>query len=234
MIVTIMWFIFFSIGMLLTVPFLWTYYIIRIFRAPKTADKLSYTVTKLWARTIILSTGSKVTVKGLENLTHEQKVCYIANHQSYFDVPLLMGWLQRPVGFIAKKELKMVPILSGWITAIHSAFLDRANARKAIDSINKGIDNINSGHALVIFPEGTRSKNGEIGEFKPGSLKLATSASAVIQPLTIRKTREIYEAGKRIKSSNVVLIIHKPILPLCEVYKDKSNLMLLLRQIMDV
>jgi 1-acyl-sn-glycerol-3-phosphate acyltransferase len=233
MIYTILWLIGFCTGMLLTVPFLCSYYIIRLFASTKIADKFSYVVTRYWAKSIILSTGSTVCVNGLDNLTTEKSVCFIANHQSFFDIPLLMGWLNRPVGFIAKKELKKIPVLSGWITAIYSAFLDRSNPRKAIDSINKGIQSIKSGHAIAIFPEGTRSKDGKIGDFKPGSLKLAIGANAVIQPLSIKSTRDIYETNKRIRGKNITLVVHKAITPSEDIYRDKTGLISVLHNIID-
>jgi 1-acyl-sn-glycerol-3-phosphate acyltransferase len=210
--------------MICTIPFLWLYYVLKIIIGTKRADRFAYCVTKFWAHSIIVATGSKVSVIGLENISPRESVCFIANHQSFFDIPLLMGWLKRPVGFIAKQELKKVPVLSGWITAIHSAFLDRTNARKAIHSISIGINSIKAGHAIVIFPEGTRSKDGLVHDFKIGSLKLALGADAVIQPISISGTRMIYESSKRIHSSNITLCIHEAISPDDAIYADKTML----------
>jgi 1-acyl-sn-glycerol-3-phosphate acyltransferase len=219
--------------MLLTIPFLSFYYLVKVFVGNEKADTYAFFFTKIWAKSIILSTGAKVENIGWQNLEDAKNICFIANHQSFFDIPLLMGWLKRPVGFIAKKELKKIPILNGWITAIHSAFLDRSNPRKAIKSINLGIENIKSGHALAIFPEGTRSKDGQIAEFKTGSLKLAIGSNAVIQPITIKGTRQIYEETKHIQRSKVALIIHKPIYPNDDIYKDKYLLVKTLHDIID-
>lgn len=228
---TIVWGIWFCIFMLITIPFLILLYLLKLMAGQKTTEIYTHAVTKFWGRVTVLSTGTKVMVEGYENLTDKSNVCFIANHQSLFDVPLLTGWLDRAVGFIAKQELKKVPLLNGWILAIHSAFIDRTNPRKAMDSIKISVENIRKGYALVIFPEGTRSKDCRLGEFKPGSLKLATNAEAVIQPLTIKGTRKIFEAGKRIRTSEATLVIHKPILPIDYANKDKSILINQLKEV---
>lgn len=230
MLYTFIWGTFFCIGMLLTSIPLGMYHIMRRIMPQKSADRFGYAFTRMWALGTVLLTGSKVTVIGSEKLTQNRDVCFMSNHQGLFDVPLLMGWLGRPVGFIGKMELRKIPFLSGWMLAIHSVFLDRSNARKAVDSINVAAETIKSGHAIAIFPEGTRSKTGEVCEFKGGSFKLAFNANAVIQPLTIHGTRGIFEAKHRIHKSHLTLIIHDPIYPTDAIYKDKPSL---IKQIQD-
>lgn len=234
MLFTYIWGLGFLFGMLVIAPFLWIYYIIKYILGNRIANKYSHLFTTIWGKAMILTTGSKVRVLGLENIAKVERICFVSNHQSLFDIPLLLGWLDRQPGFIAKKELKKFPILNGWIKAIHSAYIDRSNPRSAIDSINKGIDTIKSGHALVIFPEGTRSKDGKIAEFKAGSLRLATKSNAVIQPVTIIGTRHMYEAQKHIKKSYLTLVIHKPIYPENEIYGNKSLLLQKLKQIISM
>lgn len=233
MIVTILWALGFLIGLILTLFFLMLYLLLRLTLGKFKADKIIYIFTKLWAKTVILSTGSKVEVIGRENLVKSEKVCFISNHQSMFDIPLLMGWLGRPVGFVAKIELKKIPILSQWIMVINSVFIDRTNSRAAITSIDKGIKNIQKGYPVAIFPEGTRSKDGKVGEFKKGSIKLATGAMAVIQPITIHGTWQMFEAKKRIQKSYIRIYIHKAISPELEVYNDKDKLVYELNKIID-
>jgi 1-acyl-sn-glycerol-3-phosphate acyltransferase len=230
MIVTCIWAAGFAFTMLLTVPFLFLYYLLKLLTGDKIADKYARVVTKTWARLIIVSTGSKVTVIGKENLSKTNNICFISNHQSLFDIPLLMGWLDKPLGFIAKRELKRIPVINGWIMAIHSAFIDRSNSRKAIESINRGSESIRSGHPIAIFPEGTRSRDGILTPFKTGSLKLATNAEAVIQPLSVLGTYQVYEKTGRIRSSSLTLLIHPVITSEDPDYKDKEKLILKLQQ----
>jgi 1-acyl-sn-glycerol-3-phosphate acyltransferase len=220
----------FCTGMVFTALPLGMYHLIRITLPRKTADSFGYFVTRIWARCTIRGTRSTVTVSGWENLTNQHNVCFISNHQGLMDIPLIMGWLDRAVGFVAKKELQKVPVLSGWMRAIHSVFLDRSNARKAVESINTAAETIRQGHAIVIFPEGTRSKTGKIGEFKTGSLKLAFNAEAIIQPLSISGTRNIYEKNKRIRKSQIFVHIHPAIYPEEEIYQDKQRLIAFLQE----
>ncbi len=219
---TCLWSIGFVLGMMCTIPILCIYYIVKMLFGVIRADKFAYYFTRFWAKSIIITTGSSVIVKGLDALTNKNNVCFICNHQSLFDIPVLMGWLTIPVGFVAKQELKKIPVLSTWITAIHSVFLDRSNSRNAINSINKAAETIRNGHAIVIFPEGTRSQTGQIGDFKLGSLRLAINANAVIQPIALIGTRNIFEINKRINRSEIVLQILKPIKPSDEIYQDKQ------------
>jgi len=223
-IITLLWIVGFCLGMLATIPVLLIYHLIKLFPGNHNADRFAYLFTRFWARSIITTTGSHVTVFGIENITTAPNVCFICNHQSLFDIPLLMGWLNRPVGFIAKHELRKIPVLSDWIKAIHSAFIDRSNARKAIDSIKQASDAIRKGYAIVIFPEGTRSKSGEIGDFKTGSLKLAFNANAIIQPITISGTRKIFEESRKIHKAKLTIYIHKSISPEEEITSDKQAL----------
>lgn len=231
MIRTIIWLAAFAVIMLLTLILLFCYYLVRLILGSSKADVFAYHVTHTWGRMVVLSTGSRVKVEGRENQVISGNICIISNHQSLFDIPILLGWMNQPVGFIAKQELKKVPIINGWILAIHSAYIDRSNPRKAIESINKGIDSIRQGHPIALFPEGTRSKDGRMGEFKTGSLKLATQAGAIIQPVTITGSRRLYEASGKIKKSRLTLIIHPPIHPGDPVYKDKNLLQVTLQQI---
>ncbi|HOV16710.1 MAG TPA: lysophospholipid acyltransferase family protein [Candidatus Cloacimonadota bacterium] len=228
---TVIWALGFFILMLLTIPFLLISYLLRLVAGNKVADRFVHWVTIVWGRLAILSTGSKVKVESRENFSSAPNLCLICNHQSMFDIPLLTGWTPRLLGFVAKSELKKIPLLNIWIAAIHSVFLDRSSPKAAVASFQKAVEHIKKGRAIVIFPEGTRSKDGSVSEFKTGSLKLATQAQAVIQPVTIQGTRNMFEAEKKIKKANLKLIIHPPILPQDEVYRDKEKLASLLYEI---
>ncbi len=229
---TIIWGLSFGIGMILTIPFLLGLFAVRWIAGENTAAAYAHAVTGFWGRAVVLTTGAKVRIQGRDNLTKERNVCFVANHQSLFDVPLLLGWLDRPFGFIAKRELKKIPILSGWISALHSAFIDRSQARSALESFQKSIAVLRRGNALVLFPEGTRKPEETAGGFKAGSLRLPLQAGSVIQPITIKGTRQIYERQKLIKSGvSITMIIHPPITPDSSLYHDKVSLVTELERI---
>ena len=149
-----------------------------------------------FARQICALAGVKITVRGLENIPAEGSVLFVGNHQSMFDIPVALAAIPRPVGFIAKEEIRKVPVFRGWITAVGSFFLPRGESRKSLEVIINASKELKSHeHSLVIFPEGTRSRDGSLGEFKAGSLKIATRAGAAVEPFAIENTINVMPRG---------------------------------------
>ena len=156
--------------------------------------------------------GAKINVIGQENLPKDQTVLFVSNHQSNFDIPLLLSSIDIPKGFIAKKELERWPVISTWMKYTNCIFMDRYNLRKSAQSIVEGINLLKSGYSMVIFPEGTRSKGNPVDEFKGGSFKLATKSKCPIVPLTINGTYKLLEANNNmIKGADIELVIHATI-----------------------
>lgn len=177
----------------------------------------------LWARRVIWVTGSKVTVWGQENIPKDKGVVFIANHQSYLDIPVMIGFIEKPKGFIAKIELLKIPILNMWIRQLGGVFIVRNDPKQSLKAINQGAEQVKKGKSMVIFPEGTRSSDGKLGQFKPGSLKLAIKSGAPIVPVVIKGTINILSKKKfAIKPSNVEIFILPPILQ-DEVEKKDTN-----------
>jgi len=185
---------------------------IRKIKGDQEAEKLVNKCVYDWAKYLIDNVGIDINVKGLENLP-KGNCLYVANHQSLFDIPVLLVAIGKPMGFIAKKEMENLAIISSWMKAIHCVFMDRANVREAIKAINQGIKNLNDGYSMVIFPEGTRSKGPKVGEFKKGSMKLATKSKVPVVPITIDGTYKVREGNEKnkIKPAKVNIIINKPI-----------------------
>lgn len=178
----------------------------------KNRDKYIYKVVSTWSRFVMNISGAKINVIGLENLPENQTILFISNHQSNFDIPLLLSSINIPKGFIAKKELERWPFISPWMKYINCIFMDRDSLRKSAESIVEGINLLKSGYSMVIFPEGTRSKGKTIDEFKGGSFKLATKSKCLIVPLTINGTYKLLESNNNmIKGADIELVIHPPI-----------------------
>ncbi len=167
-------------------------------------------VTKGWAKFMIFATGNKVTVKNIE-LVPKGPVLFVANHQSYYDIPVFMACVPYPAPFVAKIEMEKLPVFSFWMRQMGCLFMDRSNIRQSLKIILEGIKKLESGTSMVIFPEGTRSKLGETKDFKPGSLKLAIKAGVPIVPVTLVNTYKVYEEYGRIKTTDVSMIYHEPI-----------------------
>lgn len=170
-----------------------------------------------WADyTINRAIKMNVTVKGKENIP-DRACCFIGNHTSILDIPLLMDSAERAMGFIAKKEMLKTPVIGYWMQQYHCVPLDRENAREAIKVIQQGAENLKNGYSMCIFPEGTRSKDGKVQEFKKGSLKLATKAKAPIIPVAIDGAYRAFEIDRKFKAIDITITFGKPI------YTDNLN-----------
>lgn len=186
-------------------------FFIRKFKGREEGDKYVAKVAYAWSEyTVNKIAEMNVTVIGGENIP-EGPCVFIGNHTSVLDCPLLMVAAKRSVGFIAKKELIKVPIIGYWIQQAKCVPIDRENVREAVKVINEGVQNIKDGHSMAIFPEGTRSKDGKLGEFKKGSMKLATKAKAPIVPVSMDRAYRAYEIDKKIKPIDITVTFGKPI-----------------------
>ncbi|MFA5467447.1 MAG: lysophospholipid acyltransferase family protein [Sphaerochaetaceae bacterium] len=186
--------------------------IMKLFKRRLSAEKWMRVNGTLIAKTIVWSLNMKLVVEGQEKIPPQgTPVCYVANHQSMLDIPVVIAGLHVWAGFITKQELKKVPILSNWIKAMQCVYIDRSSGRSSIEAILKGVENIKNGVRMFIFPEGTRSKTGQLGQFKSGSLKLATRSKAVIVPITIEGTRQGVKEKKGFRRVIVHLSVSDPI-----------------------
>lgn len=185
--------------------------LLKRFLSEKSRETFVYTITSLWGKWMVALSGSKITIIGKENLP-EENVLFVVNHQSYYDIPLLLAFIGRPIGFVAKIEMVKVPVMRTWMKEMKCIFLDRKNTRQSLKTILNGIEHLKNGKSLVLFPEGTRSKTGNMGDFKPGSLKLGIKAAVPIVPITIIGSGNMYEySRKRFTPCNTKIIIHTPI-----------------------
>jgi 1-acyl-sn-glycerol-3-phosphate acyltransferase len=183
--------------------------IVSLLGLKKPVALFMYRVARGWARTVIALSGCKVTVQGRENIPQDGGMCFVSNHGSIFDILLILAYAGRPFGFMAKKELSYIPLLNMWIPLLGGFFIDRKNARKALRAIDKGIERIRAGGAMVIFPEGHRSQN--LLPFRPGSLKLATQAEAPIVPVALAGSYDVFEKNHRLNSVPVGVSFGAPI-----------------------
>lgn len=209
---TIFWYTFFWLYLLLSLSYHIPLLFMRIFRLSKAKRAYITYLAGLWARSIIWAAGGKVTVAGKENIPAHNSICYVSNHQGGFDIPLIMGYISHTVGFIAKKELRYIPILGTWIKEVGCVFINRSSLRESIDVIKQGVENIQQGYPMVIFPEGTRSRSSKMRPFKSGSLKLAIRSQASIVPVTIDGSYKLREEhGGFITPASVKLTVHPAI-----------------------
>jgi len=182
-----------------------------------------YRIAQVWARGIVLLIGCDMNVTGQEHIPKRGGVCFVSNHVGIFDIVLALAYIGRPFGFIAKKELLFIPFLNIWIYMLGGLFIDRNNIRKAINTIKLGITKIEKGNAMLIFPEGTRSKGGPVKEFKKGSLRLATKPGVPVIPISISGTHRIFEDNGYIKNGVKVDIKIHPAIETKNMSKSEAN-----------
>lgn len=168
---------------------------------------------RLWARPALIILGARVKVSGLENLTRDEHYLIMANHASYSDIPTLFRVLPFYLHFIAKIELKKVPLLGWYMAKSGMIFIERNNKLKSVESINDAAKLIKTGKSVVIFPEGTSGNNGEISVFKKGGFHLAKASESTILPIRIKGSQHVWPSHQnlKIKGGKVEVIIGQPI-----------------------
>lgn len=192
---TFFWFLYFIWTLFATLPSLKK--VKKLDRENKIEErnKITQQTAMAWAASLVRKSGSSIKVYGQENVPKDSNVLIVSNHQSNFDIPVLISSIDKLVGFIAKKELGKIPIMNSWMMYLRCVLINRGNPRDALKAINQGAEYLKEGYSQVIFPEGTRSASGIVGEFKPGSLKLAKKSGVTILPVAIKGAHKIMEKG---------------------------------------
>jgi 1-acyl-sn-glycerol-3-phosphate acyltransferase len=196
-------------------------------RKHKTKGEVKEYLTNLvtnWSNFVLKIAGLNLTVIGKENIPNEPCV-FVGNHQSNFDIPAVLCNINRLTGVIAKKNMEKIPIMSYWMRQIHCVLMDRENPREALKAIAEGIENLKDGYSMLIFPEGTRSRSNNMGEFKKGSMRLAIKAGVPIVPITIYDTYKAMEGNNgKVKKASAKIIIGKPIYTDGMSKEEKANI----------
>ncbi|MBL4651725.1 MAG: 1-acyl-sn-glycerol-3-phosphate acyltransferase [Flavobacteriales bacterium] len=150
----------------------------------------------IWVHGALFIPGVRLSTNKNSSIDYSKPYVFVANHQSYIDIPVAIRAVDCSLFFIAKKELKWLPFLGWYIMATGMILIDRSNRRKAFESLKSAADMIKNGKSILAFPEGTRSKNGELNTFKKGPFMLAIQAGVPIVPIAISGTENIFPATK--------------------------------------
>lgn len=164
-----------------------------------------------WANLVLFVMGARLICEGKERIPEEGGVCFVGNHQGDLDILLALAHIRRPFGFIAKKEAVFLPFVGFWVLLLDGLFIDRKSARKALSAIKAGAERIRKGGAMIIFPEGHRSRGPRMLEFRPGAFKLATMSDAPIVPVTFDGSYRAWEEHTRIRKTTIRVVFHDPI-----------------------
>lgn len=186
------------------------YFLVKNLYGEKKASDYIQKTGYLWSKFTINIIGIKLEVIGQNNIPNEPCI-FMSNHSSILDIPLILYTSNAKISFIAKKEILKVPIIGFWLKRSGGLSLDRENPRDAIKCLKKCINNINNGYSIGLFPEGTRSKDGNVGEFKKGSFKFATKSKAPIIPVSIEHASRSFEDTGKFIPSKIKIVYDKPI-----------------------
>jgi len=175
---------------------------------------LIHLYARLWAKSILWASGVKVEVKGVENLPSVPAI-FMSNHQSAYDIFVLLAHLPVQFRWFAKKSLFQIPFM-GWAMRLAGYIpVERDEPSSTFRSFKEAFKRMREGKALLVFPEGTRSRDGTLKPFKKGGFLLALKSSSPIVPISIKGTYEIMPGRSLIprRSSEVKLIVKPPVYP---------------------
>ncbi len=161
---------------------------------------------RMWGKIICRVSNVAVQVKGGEKLDPSKPYIFAANHQSQFDIFALQGYFGHDFRWLAKKELFTVPVFGKAMQFAGYISVDRTHSRQAVKSLDHAAQRIADGTSVVIFPEGTRSKDGTLQPFKSGAMILAIKSGVPLVPVAISGTHEILPKGKLLAKSGKVMI----------------------------
>lgn len=189
-----------------------------------------------WGRRAFSFIGSKVHVIGYENIPEKGPYIIVSNHRSMLDINLIQGYINAHAGFIAKKELVKFFKISDFLKILGGELIDRDNPRDAVMAIDRMIDKMkNDKQVVALFPEGTRSIDGKIHEFKAGSMKIVTKAKVPILPIVVSGTDLSMPKGSiYIKKADVYLYIMPVVEPEEFGKMDSKELAVFLKDLLTV
>ncbi|MFH0994435.1 MAG: lysophospholipid acyltransferase family protein [Pseudomonadota bacterium] len=173
---------------------------------------LAHIVARWWGKSILFASRIQVSVKGFSNIDPDKSYIFMPNHMSNCDIPVILAHLKVQFRWLAKAELFRVPLFGFAMKRAGYISIDRSNRRSAFESLARAAQTIRNGRSVLIFPEGTRSRDQSIKAFKKGGFVLAVESGVPIVPVVIHGTwRIMSKNGLMIRPGNVTLEILEPI-----------------------
>lgn len=183
-------------------------------------NRISYFPAKWWSRLCcwLLFVRVKCTIP--ESVKPTQSYVFVINHQSIFDIFAVYGWLPNIFKWIMKAEVRDIPLVGKACDSAGHIFIDRSNNLSAKRSLTRAAKQLTDGNSIVVFPEGTRTRNGKMGRFKRGAFMVAEEVNLPLVPVTISGSYERLKKGAFLVSSGLItMTIHSPI---ASTQSDKS------------
>ena len=167
-----------------------------------------------WARAGLLLSGVSVSVDGRAHVRPGQSYIVVANHLSHFDIWVLYGYLGMDIRWVAKQEVRRIPVVGISCLALGHIFIDRSHPDRAVASLKAAQQKVSQGTCILFFPEGTRSRDGQPREFKKGAFRMAAELELPVLPITLSGTRDILPADSlQLSPGHAHIAIHPAIAP---------------------
>ena len=203
-------------------------------RVPSVPGTVYDECARRWGRKVIKAAACHVRTKGMEHIPEGQPVVFVANHQSFFDILALAAMLPGKMRFVAKKELRKVPVFGAALSAAGQIYIDRFNRAKALEAYEEAAVAVRQGMSAVVFVEGTRSRTGDLLPFKKGAFVFAIAAQVPMIPLYCGGTFDILPKGSiHVNPRAITLYFGEPISTEGMVYDDRSKLMAQARRVIE-
>ena len=179
-----------------------------------------------WSEMLIKASGVQLEIIGEHNIKDNKNYIFAPNHSSFMDFPVLFVAINKYLVFVAKKELKKIPIFKSILNVSGFIFVDRDNTSDAIDSLNELKSDIkNTPRSVVVFPEGTRSSSNQLQSFKKGAAVLSINTGLPIIPVYIMGSFDWWDTKNFRKNSNKIVVnFGKPIITENKQYEDRENI----------
>jgi 1-acyl-sn-glycerol-3-phosphate acyltransferase len=214
------WVVFFTI--LVTIPFATATIFVALFRSN---SRIIDWITRTWGASIVRAAGIELRTRNLELLDRNQRYILIANHYSYFDIPVIFAAIPQPIRFMAKVSLFKIPIFGWAIGRAGFIPIDRKNRRTAVKSFDLAAARIRKGNTIVVFPEEGRSRERAMRPFQRGGFLLALKSELPIVPIAIDGTFDVMPAGRMRVKPGVVTVTATPPIPTAGLsVRDKGEL----------
>jgi 1-acyl-sn-glycerol-3-phosphate acyltransferase len=195
------------------------------------SSALIHTLARFCIRTAGVMSGVRVLVRGREKMLPGATYVFLSNHQGNFDGPVLIHLIPRNLSALIKKEMMRLPVFSLVLKQAQFVPIERSNPKEARAGIDLGAKLLASGKSFFAFPEGTRSRDGRLGEFKKGVFIMAIKAQASIIPITILNSAQVQPPGKYgIRPGCIEVVFHNPIETQGMTLDDRERLVYMVRQ----
>lgn len=187
--------------------------LVALFSIPlERSGRLYHWSAYAWSRIILRLYKIKVRVRGLDHIKGKERVIYVANHASWFDIPAMVVGIPDQIRIVFKKELTWVPIWGWALRWGPYVSIDRSNAKDALKSLDKAADQMRRGASVLLFAEGTRTRDGKLQPFKRGAFALAVRSGVPVVPVAINNSFRILPKGSlTVHPADIEIILDKPI-----------------------